>query len=191
MNTSLVPGSLGAIAKQNNVSIAESFLSCDVIVVVDISGSMGSNDSRGGKSRYEVACEELANLQATLPGKIAVISFSDDAKFCPSGLPGMIECSTNLTKALRFVKVADEVPGMKFILISDGQPDDESGALNVAKTFQNHIDVIYVGPESNPFGRDFLYKLAAATGGKSVTAEAAKELSATVQRLLLSDRAVA
>ena len=88
------------------------------------------------------------------------------------------------TSALSFVKIAD-LPGMKFILISDGEPDDEGETLRIAKTFTNKIDVIFVGPESLPFGRDFLNRLAASTGGKSVTADRAKELAASVTQLLL------
>src|SRR3990172_5407518 len=87
MNTQLVKGSLSAIAQQNNQSIAETFINADVIIIVDTSGSMAACDSRGDRSRYDVACEELKNLQASLPGKLALLSFSDDVIFCPSGVP--------------------------------------------------------------------------------------------------------
>jgi Mg-chelatase subunit ChlD len=73
---------------------------------------------------------------------------------------------------------------MQFILISDGQPDSEGAALAEAKKFKNKISVIYVGPESNPSGRNFLQRLATTTGGKAVTADRAKELAASVQLLL-------
>ena len=71
------------------------------------------------------------------------------------------------------------------ILISDGQPDSEEEALKIAKTYQNHIDVIYVGPESSPSGREFLKKLAQASGGQAITADRAKELAASIEKLLL------
>lgn len=180
----IVPGSLGAITAQNNKTLAESFASADCVVIVDTSGSMNSHDSRDDKSRYEVACEELAQLQLALPGKIAVIGFSDSTEFFPGGLPRMMGCSTNMAGALKFVKVAD-VPGMKFILISDGEPDDPKSTLDIAKTFTTHIDVIYVGPEQIPTGRDFLERLAKLTGGKSVTADCAKSLAANVEKLML------
>lgn len=183
MNTSIVAGSLSAIATQTGRTIAETFLNADVIVIVDTSGSMDTKDSRGGKTRYTVACEELKNLQASLPGKIAVINFSSDVRFEPGGYPLLMSGGTNLEKALKFVKIAD-IPGMKFILISDGQPDDPEGALRVAKTFQCHIDVIYVGDEKYPTGRAFLEQLAAATGGQTVTADKAKELQPAVMQLL-------
>jgi hypothetical protein len=47
MSNQLVKGSLGQIAKQSGQSLAQTFISCDVVVIVDTSGSMGSQDSRG------------------------------------------------------------------------------------------------------------------------------------------------
>lgn len=186
MNTQIVTGSIGALAQQGNKSIAETFINADVIVIVDTSGSMASRDSRGGKSRYDVACEELAELQKLMPGKIAVIGFSSHTEFYPGGIPVYQGNSTAMDDALKFIKVADAIPGMKFILISDGEPDEPQRTLSIAKTFKNKIDVIFVGPENLPAGRDFLQRLAAATGGKSITADRAKELAASVKQLLLS-----
>jgi hypothetical protein len=180
---SIIPGSLGAIAKQSGKTIAETFVNADVIVLVDVSGSMGDHDSRGGRSRYDVACEELQQLQQNLPGKIAVVGFSDYPEFCPSGIPFMQNGGTSMDKALSFVKIAD-VPGMRFILISDGEPSNESETLRIAATFQNKIDVIFVGPEERPYGRNFLHKLAAATGGQAITVDRAKELNAGIMGLL-------
>jgi hypothetical protein len=184
MNTQIVPGSLAAIAAQENKSIAETFLSADVIIITDTSASMKMHDSRGGRSRYDVACEELKNLQASLPGKIALLSFSNDVLFCPSGLPYDYQGGTDLAKALRFAKVAD-VAGIRFIVISDGEPDSESKALKVARTYTNRIDTIYVGPERGD-GADFLRRLAKASGGQGVTAAQATQLQANVERLLLT-----
>ncbi len=182
---SIVPGSLNAIAKQENKSIAEIFVNADCIVIVDTSGSMNSRDSRGGISRYHVACDELAQLQAHYPGKIAVIAFSDNVQFCPSGIPTYLGGGTNIAKALEFAKIAD-VPGMQFVLISDGEPDNEKKTLQVARTYQNNISIIYVGPENNPTGRDFLYRLAEATGGKCITVDRAKELQSGIEKLMLT-----
>ncbi|GIV66675.1 MAG: hypothetical protein KatS3mg047_1068 [Bellilinea sp.] len=184
MNTAIVPGSLSAIARQENKSIAETFVNADLVVIVDTSGSMSTHDSRGGKSRYKVACDELANLQANHPGKIAVLAFSGSTIFCPSGVPTYLGGETDMAGALQFAKIAD-VPGMQFILISDGEPDDETKALQIAKTYRNKISTIYVGPEDQPAGREFLRRLAAATGGQTVIADRAKELKAGIERLYL------
>jgi hypothetical protein len=145
---------------------------------------MAACDSRGGKSRYDVACEELRNLQASLPGKLALLSFSDDVIFCPGGIPFNYGCGTDLVKALKFAKVAD-VTGIRFIVISDGQPSDEEGCIRTAKTFKARIDCIYVGPEGGE-GQAFLKRLARASGGQGVTAEKVKELAQSVERLLLT-----
>lgn len=182
-NQSIISGSIGAIAKESGKSIAESFINADLIAIVDTSGSMSSGDSRDGFSRYDVACQELKNLQRNMPGKIAVISFSDDVQFCAGGVPTYFGCGTDLVRALQFCKIAD-VPDMRFILISDGEPDQPEKCIEVAKTYQNRIDVIYVGPERFPTGRDFLEKLASATGGKAVTADRAVELEIQVMQLL-------
>jgi Mg-chelatase subunit ChlD len=183
MSNALVKGSIGAIAKDSGKSLAQTFISADVVVLVDTSGSMGSPDSRGGRSRYDVACEELAALQTGLPGKIAVISFSDRTMFCPDGIPFNLRGGTDLAGALRFARVAD-VPGMRFIIVSDGEPDEPQAALNEAAKYRAQIDVIYVGSETSPLGRDYLTQLARLSGGTTVTAEAAKQLASTAQLLL-------
>jgi hypothetical protein len=130
-----------------------------------------------------VACDELATLQTSLPGKIAVIAFSSDVQFCPSGVPTYFGGGTDMAKALQFAKVAD-VPGMQFILISDGQPDDPDRTLTIARTYKNKISVIYVGPEDLSLGRDFLDKLAKTTGGQFVTVECAN-LKAGIETIFL------
>ena len=182
--TSIVKGSITEIAKSTGKSIAELFTNAEVVTIVDVSGSMISRDSQGGKSRYDVACQELATIQKNRPGKVAVIAFSDFARFCPGGVPIYEGGGTELTKALRYAKIAD-VPGMNIIVISDGEPSDPEGAIAVARTYKNKISTIYVGPEDRPSGREFLSKLAGCTGGETVTADRAKELAKSIETLLL------
>ena len=186
MTQSIVPGSLSAIAQREGQSLAETFLSADAVILVDTSGSMMTSDSRGGRSRYNVALEELAQLQAHMPGKLAVIAFSDSTIFVPGGQPPLLGGGTDLAGALRFAKVAD-VPGIRFVVISDGQPDDSHAALAVAATYQNRIDTIFVGPENDWHGgQAFLQQLAAASGGKHLAADRAMELANKTERLLLT-----
>ena len=181
----MVVGSLSAVAQSQHMSLAETFLSCDTVVLVDVSGSMEAHDSLGGRRRYDVACEELAQLQGRNSGKVGVIAFSDDAIFVPGGIPPMLGSGTNLAGALRFARVAD-VPGIRFVVISDGQPDDEAGALHEAAQYKAAISTVYVGPERDPRGRDFLARLASAHGGRSLHAAQAQELAAAVERLMLA-----
>jgi len=180
---SIVKGSLTDIAASNGHSLAQTFVNAEVVVIVDTSSSMGTYDSRGRRQRYDVACEELAALQGSLPGKIAVLSFSQATLFCPDGKPFNHGGGTDLAGALKFARVAD-VPDMRFIVISDGEPDSQSAALAEAAQYRNRIDTIYVGPESQPYGRDFLQKLAAASGGQMVSADRAQNLLEATQKLL-------
>lgn len=185
MSTALVKGSLGAIAKETGKTLAETFVDAECVIIVDTSSSMQVYDSRGGRTRYDVACEELRFLQEANEGKVAVLSFSNECIFCPSGVPTYLGQMTDMAKALDFAKVAD-VPGIRFILISDGEPDDERRALNIARTYHNRIDTVYVGPEDRPYGLDFLQELARLSGGLNATADRAQELYITTERLLLA-----
>ena len=180
----IVKGSLAAVAESTGQSIAISFLSADVIVLVDVSGSMGMTDSRGGQQRYSVACSELAKLQASTPGRIAVVAFSTWPTFAPSAVPPYSGGGTDLAAALTFVHPADGT--VQFIVISDGEPNDEAKALAIAASFTSKISTVYVGPEDELSGARFLKKLAKASGGKFVVADRAQELAAAVSTLMLA-----
>ncbi len=179
----VVQGSLGAVAKRDGVSVAEAFLSCEIVAIVDTSGSMDMRDARGGRQRYQVACEELAQLQATHPGQVGVIAFSDQAVFCPGGVPEYFGSSTNLAGALKFASVVDGT--VRFVVISDGIPDSEDQALRVASTMTSEISTIFVGPESDRRGPEFLARLARSRKGQFMTATAADLLGQKVESLLL------
>lgn len=184
MNTTIVTGSLQDIAAQSGQSIATSFLSVDVVILVDVSGSMNRHDAPGGKSRYQAAVDELRKVQESNPGKIAIISFSGRAQLCPSGIPLFQGDTTDLAGALRFAKMAD-VGGIRFIVISDGQPNSESEALAVAGSFAGEIHTIYVGPEEDyEGGRAFLQRLATANNGTFHVAKLTKSLGLSVKKCL-------
>lgn len=181
--TAIVPGSIAAVSFQTKASVAETFVNADAVIVVDTSGSMDAADSRGGLTRYAVACDELAKLQRNMPGKLAVIAFSDTAIFCPGGQPYQFHGGTNLAHALAFAKIAD-VTGMRFYVISDGYPDDAPAALNEAARYKAPISTIYVGPESDQAGRQFLAQLASTAHGQAVKAERVMELADKMITLL-------
>ena len=181
MNNQLVKGSLSALSERDNMSLAESFLNVDAILLVDMSGSMSAHDAPGGISRYEAAEAELVRLQEENPGKIAVIAFSGTVEFCPSGRPQRLGGGTNMAQALRFVKPADGLA--RIILISDGEPDDKMAVLNVAYSFESHIDTVYIGPEGGR-GAKFLAKLAKQAGGMAAMSKAPGMLAENVTLLL-------
>lgn len=184
MSNALVYGSLQDISNRSGKPIAETFLSVDALVMVDTSGSMTMHDCQNGQRRYDLACEQLTRLQRELPGKVGVISWSSSVEFNAGGVPVFLQTGTDLAGVLKFVKPADGT-SIKLILISDGEPDDENEALRLAKQFKSKIDTIYCGPEAG-YGRDFLRRLAEATGGQSVSQSINQlgQLSQTVQGLL-------
>lgn len=184
-STDIVPGSIAAVTQRDNMGLAESFLSVDAIILVDVSASMGERDAPGERSRYTAACEELAALQAELPGKIAVIAFSDNARFVPGGVPPMMSMGTDMVAALRCVRPADGLE-IRIILISDGEPDDAEETLTVARRFQSRIDTVYIGPERGR-GREFLAKLSGATGGQHLESIKPAMLAEPVRNLLAAE----
>lgn len=181
-NTSIVVGSLADVAQRNNQTLAESFLTADAIVLVDVSGSMSSHDAPGGHSRYDTACAELAKVQKSLPGKVAVVAFSSDVRFVPGGVPPFDGGGTNLADALRFVQPADGC--VKFIVISDGYPDSAESALKVAGKFTSEIDTVFCGPEGDDQGRAFLAQLARRAHGKNIESFKTAGLGDNVSLLL-------
>jgi len=184
--TSIVPGSISAVAQREGKSIAQTFADADIIAITDTSGSMSATDSRDNQSRYQVLLQELAKLQAEMEGQIAVLNFSARASWSPGGQPEFLGGGTNLAGALRFAKISD-CKGRRFIIISDGCPDDEQAALTVAQTYTAPISCVYVGPADGfgASGKAFLERLAAASGGQSATANRV-ELAQVVKPMLVS-----
>ncbi len=85
---------------------------------------------------------------------------------------------------MKYVQLADGLD-IKFILISDGEPNEERATLNLAKQFKSKIHTVYIGPETGS-GRKFLERLAEATGGASIKSDAPGLLKDPVERLLLT-----
>ena len=183
MTAEIVKGSLSAIARENNKTLAESWISVDAVILVDISLSMDDNDARNGLTRHAAAQEELDHLQHTLPGKLAIVAFSENCTFVPTGLLPPVQGGTDLAKALRYIRMADKIPGMRFIVISDGQPQEEDAALDDARKFKNRIDTVYIGPETGS-GRAFLQRLANLKNGQAMTKPQLKELASGIFGLL-------
>jgi len=189
MNSAIVQGSLSAVATSGHISLAESFINADHIVLVDVSGSMTERDSRDGQSRYDVACQELRKLQGELPGSIAIVAFATRPEFCPGGIPMMNATTgsgTDLAQGLRFIAPADGL--VDVWVISDGEPNNEQEALTIARRMSSKINAVFVGPRGGS-GADFLRQLAAIRGGKAAEDTAGMNLAATVQKMIGAGRA--
>lgn len=179
--TQLVKGSLQHLAQRDNKSLAESFMSASTIVLIDRSGSMDEVDY--GQSRYRRAANELAKLQSSNEGKIAVVAFDHEATFCPSGVSPQPRGGTYIGKALEYVQIADGVVD-QFVVISDGDTWDQQETLQIARSFSTPIHTIFIGPEGSD-GEAFLKQLAKVRGGISSTTTGAVDLASTIQTLML------
>jgi hypothetical protein len=183
-NTRIITGSITDVTSKNGRSIAENFLAVKAFVMVDVSSSMKDNDAGNGKTRWEVASNELEKLQNQLPGQVAVACFSTYAKFVPNGVIDAPSGGTNIAEALQLMKHADNSP-IRLILISDGEPQDGDKGKLLARKFKSKIDTIYVGPEDGR-GREYLRELSACTGGISLQQDVNKLnlLNQNIQLLL-------
>jgi hypothetical protein len=182
-NQLTVKGSLTETQKQRNLSFAEAFLTVEAILVVDVSGSMITQDVNaedGVKSRFSEANRQLKKLQARMPGKLAVVEFSDDVVFCPDGQLTGVKGGTDLLGALQFVSPAAGC-GIKFIIVSDGLPDSPEETLQYAGQLHEQLNCIHIGKDAR--GKVFMDRLAKASGGKSLESEV-QLLSDNIVRLL-------
>ncbi len=187
MNNQIVVGSQQDIANRQGVSLAQSFMGARVIILFDNSGSMETEDTPSGKSRVEVAEEHLTTVQGKYPSQVALVCFACRVVYAPGGYPVEVGGSTELAAALDFVRMVDDC-GIKIVVVSDGEPNSKQKALKAARKFNQQIDVIYVGDESDSAGgRAFLEELAGATGGRFFNSDAPGELLESMEVLLLGD----
>ena len=185
MNNSnaIVEGSIQSVANRQHKSLAESFLNVTHVILCDCSGSMDAADSRGGRRRIDVAREELAKLQAEYPGKLALVCFSSHAQVMPGGVPPESDGTTDLAAGLKLAHKWDGL-GIRFVVLSDGFPDDEDDAMRAAQLFKSTISTVYCGPDDSNSGRDFLRRLATAAGGQHATAARVLNLADAVRPML-------
>jgi len=163
----IVQGSIGSMMESQGKNLAQAMLDIKAVVIIDVSGSMANKDDGKEKTRFEIANDELATVQTNNPGHVAVIEFSDSARLIPYGALSQPDGTTNVAAALMLAKSMDGFEDIKFILVSDGEPNNAEMAFQIGRQFHNPINTIYVGPKNNPSGAEFLKKLSAMTGGES------------------------
>ena len=177
----IVPGSIAHTTIQHGGQLPKPPI---MVVMFDISYSMDERDATlHGRtvSRYEAGVAQLKELQAKHPGQIAIIAFGDEATVCPGGVPPEPNGWTMLYLALEKAREAD-TGAMKFVIISDGLPQQGDLAKREAEQFSVPIDVIYVGRDER--GEEFMRDFAHGTGGTFYTDTSTMLLTATISKLL-------
>lgn len=153
------------------------------IILADVSSSM-ANEADGGMRRIDVLRDAL---QGVAFDRLLAFSYSVTEVETPEQLPSP---SGNTAMHLAIKAACVHKPGHTLI-VSDGEPDDESAALAEAGKLPGRIDVIFCGPESNARARSFLMRLAALGGGVYVHCDITRQsnLLAPVIRGLLESGA--
>lgn len=188
----IVKGSTTQVAQAQGMSLAQAFVSVDVMVVIDLSGSMDMQDAPSGGgiiSRRSAAREQLEKLQYDHAGRIGLIAFADRAEYLPGGnIDGVdVGGGTDMLEGLRMAMPASNA-GIPLVVISDGEPNWglEEDCLALAGLMQSPLHCIYVGPEGGR-GFAFLQRLARAAGdyGKARTSTTIGEFLQEIESTLL------
>ena len=132
--------------------------SASLVVLCDCSGSMTGAPIRRLREQLTEALEGVKGAR--------IAFFSTGAKWVdgPESLPDP-DGSTNLTAGL---KLALSVWPGTCLVISDGLPDDQESALEVAAEFPGEVSTIFCGndeSERDRRGLEFLRRLARVGGG--------------------------
>ncbi len=177
-------GHIQAHSGKTEEDFLKDMVEADAVVIADVSGSMGISDAGedGKTERWAILVKALD--KTAVAQKIVIVAFSEDAQVVWGEVPRP-NSTTNLAGALRYVR--EFASGdMKYVVISDGEPDDEKAALIAARDL-GPISTIFCGPR-NGSGQKFLERLATVTKGRhrSQPLTSADQLSETVQTLLLA-----
>lgn len=134
-------------------------------ILCDVSGSMDAyvhtdESSEAPRRAIDIVCEVLDHFKGA-----RFYEFSTHCKRVDN-IPPVTHGGTNLGGAFATVK-ADGIK--EVVLLTDGQPDNESYALNEAKGLK--LDIIYIGPAPTP---PFLERLARTSGGSFSSVELIK-----------------
>lgn len=174
LHTSLQAGSLASLVKQHQGQQS-------TMLLLDHSYSMTDPVAPGSRTRSIDALRTMVTqLKEEMPS-LPLVAFGGARAWVVNRV-GEPAGGTPLAEALDFARLHH---ALRVIIISDGIPNSEEGALRAAREFNGPIDVFYVGPRPSR-GEDFLKRLALASGGQfqSTTLAQPKQLAAGIRGLL-------
>jgi hypothetical protein len=152
------------------------------VLLVDVSFSMNDGIRSGGR-KIDALRKVVNTLRETHAVPVAAfgVTTHESGVELVNDVPEP-QGSTPMNKAIDFGRVQG---ANHLVIVTDGQPNDESTTMTAARRFANPIDVFYVG--DGP-GRAFAQRLAAATGGTFHNSDlgAIKSLASGI-RLMLGD----
>ena len=130
-----------------------------VVILCDISGSMR------GQPMTRLR-EHLSQMWSEVSDFTKLFAFADSIRevTSPEKLP---EAGGGTFLKEAFEHVVSFWPP-RTILISDGLPQDMEGSLEAAQKLPGTIDAIFVGPETDRRGIEFMRRLTTANGGQTI-----------------------
>jgi len=166
-NSNLAEGSVFDTSNSQGVKPEDVLANCDVIVMLDISGSMDAFVYGANKNRWEAAVDQLRLIQRTFPGRVALIQFGGMVTgFRFNGIPDRPTGSTPMHEAMAIAHDFDN-QGKQFYLISDGQPDRVEIVHQWAKAFVSPINTIFIGDDNDISGIRLLGEVSRFSGGEA------------------------
>jgi len=161
-------GSPAELASREKTGLTEIlYRGCRCLVVGDNSGSMLDRDAPGNITREKQAVRVTELLYKEFEGQFLLIEFSDKVEVWPTGTFSGQHGGTALELALQYLLDlhADEIDGMKIIVVSDGLADWPDRCLELGAKFKIPIQTIHCGSDSDQVGRAFLTDLAKVSKG--------------------------
>lgn len=140
-----------------------------LVILADVSGSMSDRAQEGTK--IERLREALGSIWAETPGA-SLIAFNGNVM--PLEGPDDLPSPTGGTALHLALRAAAAMRAASVVVISDGRPDDEEAALDVAREIPGAIDALYVGPEDDAQAIAFMKKLGRIGGGTVVVKDLLK-----------------
>jgi hypothetical protein len=125
----------------------------EVLVLLDVSGSMG--ELAGSSRKIDVLREAL---RYALHGGERLIAFATTPREIPA--PASLPQPHGRTALHLALRAAKAYLPRHTLVVSDGWPDNEQAALEVATTLSGTIDVIYIGPDHDQKAIAFMRRLA-------------------------------
>lgn len=135
----------------------------DLVICLDISNSMNTEDMSGNKSRLYAAKQAISHLMNQMAGeRIAVIVFANDAYtqlpltldygaaklFVPDIETSMItDQGTNIGRALEVAQeqFKDEESGRALLVITDGEDHEKLWQEQTAELKEKNVEICYLG----------------------------------------------
>jgi hypothetical protein len=137
-------------------------------LLLDVSGSMSHREGESERRRIDLLADALAQTLPAVPGA-RVLAFSHTVTELTGLEPRRLRLpepagGTDLAAALEAVARLTPRPG-RLLLISDGEPDDPTAALQAARALRPMmINALFVGDDRDASAKGFMRALCIAGG---------------------------